>query len=180
MTRLAIVDPASASGRAKEILDGPLKGKHFNIFKGMANSGAALDAYVSMSGALSRGLLTAAEREAIALAVAEANQCDYCLAAHTALAKAAGLAEARTLEARRGSIPGDPKLDALVKFAMRLHEKKGFVSDADLQTVRAAGYTDAHIVEIIANYALNIFTNYFNHVNRTAVDFPAPPLLPRP
>lgn len=174
MPRLAAVDPHNASGRVRELFDGPLHGKHFNIFKGLANSPAALDAYLAFSGALSKGSLTAAEREAVALAIGEANQCEYCVAAHSALAKGAGLPQAHALGARRGSIPDARKLDALVKFALRLHEKKGSVSDADLQTFKEAGYTDAHAVEVVANYALNIFTNYFNHLNQTAVDFPSP------
>ncbi len=173
MPRLSTVDPANATGRARELFDGPLHGKHFNIFKGMANSPAALDAYLAFSGALAKGSLTAAEREAIALAVGEANQCDYCLAAHTALAKGAGLPDAHALGARRGAVKDAQKLDALVKFALRLHEKKGAVSDEDLKTFKAAGYTDAHAAEVVANYALNVFTNYFNHLNQTSVDFPA-------
>ncbi|MCA9281004.1 MAG: carboxymuconolactone decarboxylase family protein [Phycisphaeraceae bacterium] len=173
MPRLSTVDPANATGRARELFDGPLHGKHFNIFKGMANSPAALDAYLAFSGALGKGSLTAGEREAIALAVGEANQCDYCLAAHTALAKGAGLPDAHALGARRGAVKDAQKLDALVKFALRLHEKKGAVSDEDLKTFKAAGYTDAHAAEVVANYALNVYTNYFNHLNQTSVDFPA-------
>jgi len=173
MPRLSTIDPANATGKAREIFDGPLHGKHFNIFKGMANSPAALDAYLAFSGALANGSLTAPEREAIALAVGEANQCDYCLAAHTALAKGAGLPDAHAIGARRGAINDVKKLDALVKFALRLHEKKGFVSDQDLADFKAAGYTDTHAAEVVANYALNIYTNYFNHLNQTSVDFPA-------
>lgn len=173
MPRLTPIDPKSATGRAREIFDGPLQGKHFNIFKGMAASPAALDAYLAFSSALAKGALTAAEREAVALAIGEANQCEYCLAAHTALAKAAGLSEAHTLGARRGTINDAKKLDALVKFALRIHEKKGQISDADLSTFKAAGYTDAHAAEVVANYALNIYTNTFNHLNQTTVDFPA-------
>lgn len=173
MPRLNVIDPAHATGKAREIFDGPLHGKHFNLFKGLANSPAALDAYLAFSGALGKGSLTPAEREAIALAVGEANQCEYCVAAHSALAKGAGLSEAHAMDARRGSIGDAPKLDALVKFALRIHEKKGFVSDADLAAFKDAGYTDAHAAEVVANYALNIYTNYFNHLNQTSVDFPA-------
>lgn len=173
MPRLNTIDPKTASGRAREIFDGPLQGKHFNLFKGLANSPAALDAYLAFSSALAKGALNAAEREAIALAIGEANGCDYCLAAHTALAKGAGLSEAHALGARRGAVEDAQKLDALVKFALRVHEKKGFVADADLAAFKSAGYTDAHAAEVVANYALNIYTNYFNHLNQTTVDFPA-------
>lgn len=176
MARITPVDPASATGRAKEIFEGPLKGKHFNIFRSMAASPAALDVYLGMSGALARGELSAKEREVIQLAVGQATNCDYCIAAHTAIGKGAGLTEAQTIEARRGTL-SDPKLDALAKFALKVHEKRGFVSDADLATFKGAGYSDAHVAEAIANYALALYTNYFNHVNDTTSDFPAPPAI---
>lgn len=174
MPRLQVVDPAHAAGRAKELFDGPLKGKHLNIFKGMANSPAALDAYLAFSGALHKAGLSPVEQELIALEVGERNTCDYCVAAHTAIGKSLGLSEAQTLEARRGK-PQNPKHAALAKFVAALHEKRGRVSADDLSAFRAAGYTDGNVAEVVAAYALNIYTNYFNHVNETAVDFPTPP-----
>lgn len=177
MPRLPVINPANATGRVKEIFDGPLKGKHINIFKGMANSPVGLDAYLAIAGALSKSKLSKAEQEAIALALAEANDCDYCLAAHTVLGKQAGLSESQTLGARRGDIADDPKLNALVRFTVQLNEKNGFVSDKDLADFKAAGYDDAHIVEVLVVVTLNTYTNLFNHVNDTAIDFPAPPAL---
>lgn len=177
MPRLNVVNPETATGKVKELFDGPLRGKHFNLFKGLANSPAALQAYLGMSGTLGSGTLSAAEREAIALAVSEANQCGYCVAAHTAIGKAAGMTDQQTVAARKGAVPDDPKMDALVKFAMRIHEKKGWVSDDDVAQFKAAGYDDGAVAEVIANYALNVFTNYFNHVNESEVDFPAAPTL---
>ncbi|MEM8834924.1 MAG: carboxymuconolactone decarboxylase family protein [Planctomycetota bacterium] len=177
MPRLNTVDPASAEGPVKEIFDGPLQGKHFNIFKGMANSPAALNAYLGIAGALGNAQLSAAEQETIQLAIGEANGCDYCLGAHTALGKMAGLSEAQTIGARKGHVSEDPKLDALAKFALRIHEKKGWVGDDDFAAVRDAGYSDGQIAEVFAVYALAIFTNYFNHANQTVTDFPAAPAL---
>ena len=80
------------------------------------------------------------------------------------------------IAARRGGSQ-DAKHDALVKFTLAVHEKRGFVSEADLAAFRKAGYTDGHVAEVVACYALNVFTNTFNHVNDTAVDFPAAPVL---
>jgi uncharacterized peroxidase-related enzyme len=176
MPRIAPIDPAKATGRAKEILEGPLKGKHFNIFKSMAASPAALDVYLGMAGALSKASLSEKEREVVQLAVGEANNCGYCVAAHTAIGKGAGLSEPQTIEARRGTL-ADAKLNALAKFALALHEKRGFVSDADLTTFKAAGYGDAHVADVVATYALAVYTNYFNHVNQTPVDFPLAPKI---
>ncbi len=176
MPRLNVVDPANATGKVKEIFDGPLKGKHLNIFKGLANSAAALDAYLSFSGSLKGGALTDAEREVVALAVGEANGCGYCVAAHTVIGKGAGLSEDQTVAARRGQLD-DPKLNAVARFALALHEKRGNASQEDLDAFRAAGYDDGHITEVIGAYALSTFTNFFNHVNDSAIDFPAPPSL---
>lgn len=172
MGRLQSIDPAKATGRAKEIFEGPLKGKTFNIFKAMASSPAALDTYLGMSGAVSGGTLSAKEREVIQLVVGEANNCGYCVAAHTLIGKGAGLTDAQTIEARRGKVE-DAKLGALTRFTLALHEKRGFVSDADLAAFRTAGYNDGHAAEVVANYALAVYTNYFNHVNQTESDFPA-------
>jgi uncharacterized peroxidase-related enzyme len=176
MPRLNTIDPKHATGKAKEIFDGPLKGKHLNIFKGMANSPAGLQAYLGMAGALNGGTLTGKEREVIALVTAQQNDCAYCLAAHTYMGKNEGLSEAQTLAARRGDLD-DPKLGALAAFTRTLLEKKGFADEGDLRSFKNAGYDDGHVVEVIATVALNFFTNYFNHVNGTDVDLPAAPAL---
>jgi uncharacterized peroxidase-related enzyme len=177
MPRLKVVDPATATGAAREIFEGPLKGKHLNIFKGLANSPAALKATLALKGALAEGVLTGAEREIIALTIGELNGCDYCVAAHTTLGKKAGLTEDQSVAARKGDSLGDPKLDALAGFLRVLHETRGNVSDDDLAAIRAAGYGDGAIVEMIVGYAENVLTNFFNHVNQSVVDFPAVPAL---
>jgi uncharacterized peroxidase-related enzyme len=159
----------------KDLFDGPLKSVQINIFKGMANSPAALGAYLGMAGALKEGMLSEKEREAIALTVAESNACDYCRAAHTALGLKAGHSEADTLDIRRGR-PADAKLAALLRFARTLNDNHT-VSDADVQAVRAVGYNDGQIAEAVATVALNIYTNLFNLTNQTTVDFPAAPPL---
>ncbi|MBI1191238.1 MAG: carboxymuconolactone decarboxylase family protein [Tepidisphaera sp.] len=174
--RIAPIDPKTATGRAKEIFEGPLKGKEFNIFKSMANSSAALDTYASLSAALAKGQFSAKEREVVQLTLGQANNCDYCVAAHTVIGKGAGLTEEQTIEARRASMK-DAKLNALSKFVMALHEKKGFVSDSDFQAFTAAGYSPAHAAEALANYTLALYTNYFNHMNNTPIDFPAAPKI---
>ncbi|MEO1715860.1 MAG: carboxymuconolactone decarboxylase family protein [Planctomycetota bacterium] len=177
MPRLNTVEPAQATGKAKEIFDGPLAGKHLNIFKGMANSPAALQFYLGGSGALAEGSLSAAEQEVVQLVFAQANDCDYCQAAHTAMGQGAGLSQDQTIAARRQSDLGDAKLSALARFAGAIHEKTGFVSDDDVSAFRSAGYDDGAIAEVIATAALATYTNWFNHVNQTAVDLPSPPAV---
>ncbi|MEM1072393.1 MAG: carboxymuconolactone decarboxylase family protein [Planctomycetota bacterium] len=177
MPRLTTIEPAQSTGAVKEIFDGPLAGKHLNIFKGMANSPAALRFYLGASGALAEASLSEAEREVVQLVFAEANGCGYCAAAHTMIGKGAGLTDEHTIGARRGGDLGDSRLTALAKFAGAIHEKNGNVSDTDVAAFRSAGYDDGAIAEVIATAALATYTNWFNHVNETEVDLPAVPSI---
>jgi AhpD family alkylhydroperoxidase len=176
MPRLSPIDPKSATGRIREIFDGPLKGLEKNIFLSMAGAPAILEMYLGIAGAAGKMKLSAKERETIQLAIGNSNRCDYCVAAHTMIGKGAGLTDAQTIEARKGRMQ-DAKLNALVAFSLALHEKRGFVSDNDVAAFKAAGYTDENVAEVVGVYTLAIFTNYFNHVNQTPVDFPAAPAL---
>ena len=143
-----------------------------NLFKIVANSPAALEAYLGFSGALGKGALAASTRERIALAVAEVNGCGYCLSAHSYLArKLAGLDDAEITANRNGG-SNDIKADVAVRFAAKLTHERGQVSDADIAALKQAGYSDAEIVEIIAHVALNVFTNYLNESLKTEIDFP--------
>lgn len=173
MTRLKPVDAATAEGKTKELLDAVRKklGRTPNLLLTLANSPAALESYLNFSGALAGGLLDAKLREQIAIATAEANSCEYCLSAHTAIGKMVGLSE-DDLAASRQSKSSDAKAEAALKFAHQIVVSRGDVSDQEVERVRNAGYSDGEITEIIANVALNIFTNYFNHIAGTEIDFP--------
>ena len=178
MSRIQPIAPETATGQAKELL-GAVKakmGRAPNLTRGLAHSPAALNAYLQFSGALSAGVLPATVREQIALAVAQTNSCDYCLSAHSAIGKMAGLTGDQILEARRAASE-DLATGAILRFTARLVEDRGHVTDADLETLRQAGISDAQITEIVANVALNIFTNYFNHVAETEIDFPKAEVL---
>ena len=142
-----------------------------NVMRTMAQSAAVLDAYLGFAAALRRGSLPVALHEQIALAVAEANSCDYCLSAHTALGRAAGLSN-DDLAASREARAADPKAAAALEFARAVVDRRGDVRDQDLARVRAAGYTDGEIAEVIALVALNVFTNYFNRAAQPDIDFP--------
>lgn len=177
MPRLKVVDPANTSGRVKEVFDGPLKGKHLNIFKGLGNAQSGLDAYLSLNQALSKSAFSAAEKEAIALIVGEKNNCDYCVAAHTAIGKGHGLTEEQTVKIRKGEPIGDDRIDAIVTLAGRIVETRGFIEDQDLEQFKNAGFDDGAVVDLIVAYSLNVLTNTFNHINETQVDFPEVPEL---
>jgi uncharacterized peroxidase-related enzyme len=174
MSRIPTINPEQATGKTQQLLNGVQTklGMTPNLIAAMANSPAVLEAYLQFSGSLGRGELPAQTREQIALTVGQTNSCDYCLSAHTAIGKTVGLTPAQIRDARYGTAI-DSKSDAILKFVSQLLQKRGSVSDSDLAAARGAGVNDAEITEIVANTALNLFTNYFNHVAETEVDFPA-------
>jgi len=173
MQRIMAVNPSEAAGKAKQLLDGVQAklGMTPNMMKTMAASPAVLEAYLGFGAALGTGMLDARFREQIALTVAQANSCEYCLAAHSTIGKMVGL-KAEEIAASRGAHSQDAKRNAGLQFAQSLVVQRGEVSDETLAQVKAAGYSDGEVAEIVANVAINIFTNYFNHVARTDVDFP--------
>lgn len=165
---------AAAPERARPLLEAVRKqlGVVPNLFRMVANSPAALEGYLGLSGALARGALPAPTRERIALAVAEYNGCDYCLSAHTYLGQHVAKLDDAEMAANRAGTSGDAKAAAAVGFALEVLRNRGHVSDAAIAAVRAAGHDDAQIVEIVQHVALNSWTNYINSVARTVIDFP--------
>ena len=144
-----------------------------NLFRMVGNSPAALEGYLGLNGALAKGKLDAKTRERIALAVAEANSCNYCLAAHTYLGKNLAKLDDVEIAANRHGTSSDAKASAAVHFATRVIEVRGHVSDSDLKSIKDAGYSDAEIIEIVSHVALNTLTNFINNVTDTDIDFPA-------
>lgn len=142
-----------------------------NMFMGVANSPAALQSMWAAFGALGQGTLGARLGEQIAVAVANRNRCEYCLAAHTALGQKAGVSATDMAAAQRGE-SSDPKTAAALAFALKVVEQRAQVTDADVQRLRDNGFGDEQIVEIIAHVALNLFTNYINVALDIPLDFP--------
>jgi len=173
MQRIAALTPATAPAASRPLLEAVHKklGMVPNLLKTFAHSPAALQYYLAGSEALGGGALPTALREQIALVTAGANACDYCASAHTLMGKGAGLAAAEMADNLRGR-SGNARTQAALDFAAAIVSERGHVSDAQLQAVRAAGFDDAEVVEIVANVVANIFTNYFNHVAGTVIDFP--------
>jgi uncharacterized peroxidase-related enzyme len=173
MSRITAVDRLTADAGVRRNFDAIEKnlGLVPNMMRTMAQSPRVLDGYLGLSGALSRGRLPAPLQEQIALAIAEANGCDYCLSAHSALGRAAGLSDAQ-LAASRDGRDADPMTNAALRFALAILQRRGAVSDRELGDVRTAGWSDGEIAEIIAHVALNVFTNYFNRACHTEIDFP--------
>ena len=143
-----------------------------NLFRLVSHSPAALQGYVGLSGALSKGALPAATRERIALAIAEINGCDYCLSAHAYLGKNLAKIDDAEIAANRNGASNDPKADAAVRFAAKVARERGHVSEDDVRAVKLAGYDDAQLIEIVLHVALNTWTNYINEIAKTEIDFP--------
>lgn len=142
-----------------------------NLFATLAHSSVALDGFLSLSKTLSHGRLSVRQREIVALTVAQENECRYCLSAHTALAKTAGMSETEVRKARGGD-GQDPFESALASFAKEIVRQRGHVPDEEIERARKAGIDDGLVMEIIANVALNTLTNYVNEVADTEIDFP--------
>ena len=173
MPRLNPVNPETAQGKTKQLLDGVQKslGMTPNIMRTLANSPAALEAYTGLLNALGGAGIDAKTRESIALATSGANGCEYCASAHTAIGKMLGLTDNEAHENLSGR-SSDPTVAAILKFSRAIVEKRGWVNDQDIREARDAGLTDGAITEIVTTVATTIFSNYFNHVAETDVDFP--------
>lgn len=174
MSRVPLLDSHSTTGERQALLTQihSAFGATPAMFQAVANSTAALKSMWSSFGALGGGVIDAKLGEQIAVAVADRNACEYCLAAHTALGRKAGLTP-EILAAAQAGKSSDPKTAAALQFALKLVEARGQVSDADVQAVGKAGFNDEEIVEILAHVALNLFTNYINIAFAVPVDFPA-------
>ena len=173
MPRIQPLQHGDAQGKARDLLD-TVKAKLGgtpNLLTTMAQAPAVLEGYLSLSGALGSGSLPAGLREQVAMAIAGVNGCEYCASAHTAIGKGAGVPEDQLAASLDGE-PADPKAAAAVRFARTVTEKRGWVSDAELQAVRDAGFSDGEVLELIGAVALNTLTNYVNHIAQTNVDFP--------
>ncbi len=173
MQRIKALDVSAVPEPLKKIFDATQErlGRVPNLLRTLGNSAVALEAYLQFSNTLGKGNLSPKLREQLAVSVAEANSCEYCLSAHTAIGKMVGLSE-NELAASRQFKSEDPKTDAALHFAHEIVVRRGELNNSDVETVRKAGYSDGEIAEIVANVALNIFTNYFNLVANTDVDFP--------
>ena len=176
MSRLHTITPTEASGRAAELF-GAIKGAMGmvpNAYAAIgANSPVALEAALNLDGALRKGSLSARQIEVIKLAVSAQAGCDYCVAAHSLVGKRAGLS-VEALKALRTNAPtGDAAIDALANFVRRVAGTVGTVPAGVLAEVKQAGYSDAQVVDALLTVASITFTNLFNRVNDTTVDFPA-------
>lgn len=178
MSRITGVPLEKATGERAEIysaIKGQL-GAVPNLFRAIGESPRALKTFLGIGAGLKGGLLTGQEQNSIALAVAQMNGCDYCLAAHTALGKMGGHKEEEIIKNRKGQ-SDDLKRDALIKLVTEIVSEKGRASEQTYNNFLAAGYTHAHLPEVLLSIVQNVYTNYFNNFNGTEVDFPSAPKI---
>ncbi len=174
MSRISIPTVENSLPASKPLLDAVHKqlGVVPNLMKLVGHSPAALEGYLSLNGALAKGSLDAKMRERLALTVAEFNGCDYCLSAHDYLGRNVAKLSNEDIEDARSARAADARVGAALHFAKRVTETRGAVQSADLDAVRAAGFSEAAVIEIVATVALNVLTNYINNVAETDIDFP--------
>src|SRR6266404_7364813 len=176
MSRLSVPSFESATGATAEIYSQIKKaiGSVPNTFAAIAAHGpAALKAMLAADTVVAAGTLTKRDQETIKLVISGVAGCDYCVAAHNHLAKLAGIKPEVLKQIRKGQSTGDAKRDVLVGFVRKLAQSSGTVSDEDFAAIKAAGYSDAQLVEISLAFATTVFTNVFNRINDTEIDFPA-------
>jgi uncharacterized peroxidase-related enzyme len=176
MSRIPTPALETATGATAEVYAQIKKavGKVPNSFATIGAHGpAALKAVLQADGVLAGGSLSKQDQETVKLVVSEVAGCDYCVAAHSLLGKLAGLKPDVLKQVRTGQPTGDAKRDALVRFVRNLTLSSGTISDAEFAAIKAAGYRDAQLVDISLAIALTVFTNVFNRINDTAIDFPA-------
>jgi uncharacterized peroxidase-related enzyme len=173
VSRLPQLTVETASEEQRELLESTLKqlGKVPNLYAALANGPAALRGYLAMREALVGGTFSTKQREQLALFIAQRNSCTYCVSAHTMRGGRVGLSEDQLLATRRGT-DTDPHMDQVLKLTGAVMDSGGRVTDETLAEARAAGVTDAEIAEIVGHVALNVLSNYFNHVAEPELDFP--------
>jgi len=173
MSRITVVSNENANPEQRSLLEAIQSqlGMVPNFLRVFAHSPDALKAFLGLHHIADHGSLDAATRERIALTLAQKNECEYCLSAHTAIGRKAGL-NAAEIEANRAGSSQDVKAAVAVKFARALSEHKGAVTNAELQAMRDAGFSDAHIVEVITHVGMNVLTNILGKASRVDIDFP--------
>jgi uncharacterized peroxidase-related enzyme len=173
MTRFAAHTPHTAPAASRPLLEGIERSFGFvpNLFGVFAESPAALQGALAISEAFSKSSLSLAEQQLVMLAVSEANDCEYCVAAHSTIGKRMAKVDPALIDATRRRQPlADPKLDALVTFTRKVVEQRGFVADSEVTALLATGYSKAQLLEVLLGVGMKTFNNYVDHVAHTPLN----------
>lgn len=177
MKNFTVPTRAEVSENNQVLFDNLTKGVGMvpNLYAYLAKSDTALGDYLTLQSR--KSTLKAKEKEIINLVVSQVNECDYCLAAHTAIGKMNGFTDAQILEIRSGRAAFDAKLDALAKFTKEISLHRGKPAPAATEELLEAGYNEANLIDIIIMIGDKTITNYLHGVTKVAIDFPAAPAL---
>lgn len=173
MARIQTVNRETATAEVNATLDAVKAklGKVPNLIATLAQAPVALNAYLGLSEGVTKGRLNAKQRESLALAIGQANSCQYCLSTHSLIARGAGL-NTEAIQAARKAEATDAVTEGLLTLAVKIVQQRGVLSDQDFIEAHLAGVDDGLILEVIAHVALNTLTNYTNHIAQTEIDFP--------
>lgn len=173
MNKLSVLKKEQASEQSRQLFEGIEKAVGIlpNIYAVIGHSANALGSYLGFSEAQKNGSFNAKEREAIFLAVSEENGCNYCLSAHTAIAKMSGFSEDETLELRAGTIE-DKKLNVLTNLSKSIIANRGRADENFVKEFYEAGYDEKALVDLVALVVDKTFTNYIGRLARPEIDFP--------
>lgn len=173
MSRLTIQTIETAAPEAKERLEGAKKANGFipNLLGVLANAPTALETYQTVGAIAAKGSLTAAEREVVQITAARKNDCGFCIAGHTKIAQKLVRMPDDIVEALRNTEAlSDAKLNALAVFTLAVMEKRGQVSDQELQDFLAAGYNEQNVLDVVLGVSLATLCNYANNVAQTEIN----------
>ena len=172
MTEFATHTVDTAPEGSKKMLEG-VKGKYGfipNLMGTMAESPELVEGYIALAGIFGKTNLSETERQIITMTNNRLNGCTYCMAAHTTIAKGAGVPD-DVIESLRNDTPiADSKLEALRQFSIVINETRGWPTDAQIQALLDAGYTKQTVLEVVLGTAYKVLSNYTNHIAETQVD----------
>jgi uncharacterized peroxidase-related enzyme len=174
MPRIAIPSPDRNSAESQKLLQSVEERLGFvpNLHRLMSLSPAVLSGAIGLQDVLSK-TLDARTRNAIALAVSEVNACSYCLSSHCYVGSKLQHVPDDEIQRNRTGESEDAKVAAAARFAAKVIDSRGHVSDDQVAAVRAAGFTDPQILEIVALATQFTLTNLINNVTGTDIDFEA-------
>ena len=166
------IHTADTAPEAKGLIEGAQQAFGFlpNLLGIMAEAPALLEGYMTLAGIFDKSDLSATERQIVLMVNNRLNGCTYCMAAHTGISKAQGVADDVIDALRQGTRLADPKLEALRVFAVKVNESRGWPEQGDIDTLLAAGYTKRTVLEVILGTAVKVMSNYTNHIASTPLD----------
>lgn len=172
MANFKVHTPASAPVLSVKLLDDAESAYGFvpNLLGVLAESPAALSAYSTLGRIFDGSSFSATERQVVILAISRFNECHYCMAAHSMIARMQDVPQ-QALEAIRDDQPiADARLEALRIFTTAVLERRGWLDDKDIDQFLAAGFDRAQVLDVILGITFKTLSNYVNHIADTPLD----------